>query len=98
MEYRVLNLINEYLYKHYVNLVNMGVTYKFGNVGERKAVPERYRGGPISAVYVLEDEMTAMKEINQGLVEKVAAQDGEIQSLKQEVADLKGIVKRLIGQ
>ena len=81
---------------HY--LVNMGVTYKFGNVGERKAVPERYRGGPISAVYVLEDEMTAMKEINQGLVEKVAAQDGEIQSLKQEVADLKGIVKRLIGQ
>ena len=53
---------------------------------------------PISAVFVLEDEMTAMKEINQGLVEKVAAQDGEIQSLKQEVADLKGIVKRLIGQ
>ena len=42
--------------------------------------------------------MTAMKEINQGLVEKVAAQDGEIQSLKQKVADLKGIVKRLIGQ
>ena len=62
----------------------MGVTYKFGNVGERKAVPERYRGGPISAVYVLEDE--------------IAAQDGEIQLLKQEVADLKGIVKRLIGQ
>ena len=43
------------------NMVNAGVTHKFGNSDAKKAVPERYKGGPISSMYVMQDEMTALK-------------------------------------
>ena len=44
------------------NMVNAGVTYRFG--GEDSAVPERYKGGPISSVYVMQDEVSALKSEN----------------------------------
>ena len=43
------------------NMVNAGVTRKFGTSDAKKAVPERYKGGPISSMYVMQDEMTALK-------------------------------------
>ena len=46
------------------NMVNAGVTRKFGNSDEKKAIPERYKGGPISSMYVMQDEMTALKAEN----------------------------------
>ena len=46
------------------NMVNAGVTRKFGSSDERKAIPERYKGGPISSMYVMQDEMTALKAEN----------------------------------
>ena len=46
------------------NMVNAGVTRKFGSSDEKKAIPERYKGGPISSVYVMQDEMTALKAEN----------------------------------
>ena len=46
------------------NMVNAGVTRKFGSSDEKKAIPERYKGGPISSMYVMQDEMTALKAEN----------------------------------
>ena len=49
------------------NMVNAGVTRKFGSSDEKKAIPERYKGGPISSMYVMQDEMTALKAENASL-------------------------------
>ena len=46
------------------NMVNAGVTRKFGSSDEKKAIPERYNGCPISSMYVMQDEMTASKAEN----------------------------------
>ena len=46
------------------NMVNAGVTRKFGSSDEKKSIPERYKGGPISSMYVMQDEMTALKAEN----------------------------------
>ena len=43
------------------NMFNAGVSYKFGTSDAKKAVPERYKGGPISSAYVMQDEVTALK-------------------------------------
>ena len=42
------------------SMANLGATYRFGT-GEEDAIPERYKGGPISSVYVMQDEITALK-------------------------------------
>ena len=46
------------------NMMNAGITRKFGSSDEKKAIPERYKGGPISSMYVMQDEMTALKAEN----------------------------------
>ena len=46
------------------NMFNVGVTKKIGSSAAKKAIPERYKGGPISSVYVMNDEITALKEEN----------------------------------
>ncbi|WP_164726248.1 YadA-like family protein [Veillonella sp. 3891] len=47
------------------NMVNAGVTHKFGWSPEEKAIPERYKAGPISSVYVMQDEVSALKQENE---------------------------------
>ena len=46
------------------NMFNVGVTKKIGSSAAKKAIPERYKGGPISSIYVMNDEITALKEEN----------------------------------
>ena len=46
------------------NMFNVGVTKKVGSATAKKAIPERYKGGPISSIYVMNDEITALKEEN----------------------------------
>ena len=46
------------------NMVNAGVTHKFGYSPKRKLFQNRYKGGPISSIYVMNDEITALKEEN----------------------------------
>ena len=58
------------------NMVNAGVTRKFGTSDAKKAVPERYKGGPISSMYVMQDEMTALK----AKYEKVQRDNEEIRA------------------
>ena len=46
------------------NMFNVGVTKKVGFSTAKKGIPERYKGGPISSIYVMNDEITALKEEN----------------------------------
>ena len=46
------------------NMFNVGVTKKVGSSTAKKEIPERYKGGPISSLYVMNDEITALKEEN----------------------------------
>ena len=45
------------------SMANLGATYRFGTGGE-DGIPERYKGGPISSMYVLQDEVTSLKAEN----------------------------------
>ena len=70
------------------NMINAGYTHKFGNSDAKKAVPERYKGGPISSIYVMQDEMTSLKQENSRQKEVLDKQQAEIESLKAMVNSL----------
>ena len=70
------------------NMINAGYTHKFGNSDAKQAVPERYKGGPISSIYVMQDEMTSLKEENSRQKEVLDKQQAEIESLKAMVNSL----------
>ena len=79
-------------------MVNGGATFKFGNSPEKKAIPERYRNGPISSVLVLHDEMVAMKEAyGRELTVLTAENDNlrqDIVTLQQEMQELRAMVRK----
>ena len=66
------------------SMANLGATYRFGT-GEEDAIPERYKGGPISSVYVMQDEITALKAEN-------ARKDAENAEMK---AQIKMLMERM---
>ena len=70
------------------NMINAGYTHKFGNSDAKKAVPERYKGGPISSIYVMQDEMTSLKQENSRQKDVLDKQQAEIESLKAMVNSL----------
>ena len=70
------------------NMYNAGVTWKFGNRDEEQAIPDRYKAGPISSVYVMQDEMSAVKAQNQQLVAENKAQKDEIEQMKATIQAL----------
>ena len=73
------------------NMVNAGVTHKFGNSDAKKAIPERYKGGPISSVYVLQDEVTALKAENAHMQESL----NELSSVKADNARMQQRIDEL---
>ncbi|MDU2711608.1 MAG: YadA-like family protein [Veillonella sp.] len=73
------------------NMVNAGVTHKFGYSPEKKNIPERYKGGPISSIYVMQDEMTRMQAKND-------AQQVEIEQQRAEIEYLKSMVQQLLAK
>lgn len=52
---------------HNKNMVNLGVTYKFGK--GRDDVRKEYVTGPISSIYVMQDKIDALEQKNQQLEE-----------------------------
>ena len=70
------------------NMVNAGVTHKFGYSPEKKNIPDRYKGGPISSIYVMQDEMTRMQAKNDAQQVEIEQQRAEIESLKSMVQEL----------
>ena len=73
------------------NMVNAGVTRKFGTSDAKKAVPERYKGGPISSIYVLQDEVTALKAENARMQESL----NELSSVKDDNARMQQRIDEL---
>lgn len=73
------------------NMVNAGVTRKFGTSDAKKAVPERYKGGPISSIYVLQDEVTALKAENARMQESL----DELSSVKDDNARMQKRIDEL---
>ncbi len=65
------------------NMVNAGMTYRFG--GEDSMIPERYKGGPISSVYVMQDEITALKAENARKDAENAKKDAENEEMKTQI-------------
>ena len=70
------------------NMVNAGVTHKFGYSPEKKNVPDRYKAGPISSIYVMQDEMTQLRSENEAYKAKLDKQQSEIDALKAAVDQL----------
>ena len=66
------------------SMANIGATYRFGT-GDDDNIPERYKGGPISSVYVMQDEITALKAEN-------ARKDAENAEMK---AQIKMLMERM---
>ena len=73
------------------NMVNAGMTHKFGNSDAKKVIPERYKGGPISSVYVLQDEVTALKAENARMQESL----NELSSVKADNARMQQRIDEL---
>ena len=69
-------------------MVNAGVTHKFGTSAERKNIPDRYKAGPISSIYVMQDEMTQLRSENTAYKTKLEQQQSEIDALKEAVHQL----------
>ena len=62
-------------------MLNAGVTHKFGSSTERKNIPDRYKGGPISSIYVMQDEVSALKAQNsemQAMLDKQSSENAAI--------------------
>lgn len=66
------------------SMANVGATYRFGT-GDDDNIPERYKGGPISSVYVMQDEIAALKAEN-------ARKDAENAEMK---AQIKMLMQRM---
>ena len=66
------------------SMANLGATYRFGS-GEHDDLPERYKGGPISSVYVMQDEIAELKAEN-------ARKDAENAEMK---AQIKMLMERM---
>ena len=79
-------------------MINGGATFKFGNSPEKKAVPERYRNGPISSVLVLHDEMVAMKEAYGREITVLTQENNnlrqDIAALQEQMQELRAMVRK----
>ena len=66
------------------NMVNAGVTHKFGYSSEKKNIPDRYKAGPISSVYVMQDEVSSLKKENAEQKYVIADQAARLTTLEAE--------------
>ena len=66
------------------NMVNAGVTHKFGSSPEKKYIPDRYKAGPISSVYVMQDEVSSLKKENSEQKTVIADQAARLNTLEAE--------------
>ena len=67
------------------NMINLGITKKFGHHDKKEnQVQDRYRSGPISSVYIMQDEVEALKAENR--------------EQKKEIEELKAMVMQLMSK
>ena len=80
------------------NMVNAGVTHKFGYSPEKKAIPDRYKGGPISSIYVMQDEMQALLAKDQEKDAVISKQASEIDTLRQQNEDMQRKIEMILAK
>ena len=79
------------------NMINAGVTHKFGGNRDRKdAVPERYKAGPISSIYVMQDEVSHLRSENEQQKSKLDEQQAKLNQQQSEIDDLKAKLNQLL--
>lgn len=67
------------------HMYNAGVTWKVGSRSAEKAVPDKYRAGPISSVYVLQDEVRALQEENKALRDHAEKVEKDNREMKEKI-------------
>ena len=67
-------------------MANAGVTWKVGNRDSEAAVADRYRKGPISSAYAMQQEMASVKAQNAGLKTEVSDLKAENEQMKAQIA------------
>ena len=80
------------------NMVNAGVTHKFGYSPEKKAIPNRYKGGPISSIYVMQDEMQSLLAKDQEKDAVISKQASEIDTLRQQNEDMQRKIDMILAK
>ena len=80
------------------NMVNAGVTHKFGYSPEKKAIPDRYKGGPISSIYVMQDEMQSLLAKDQEKDAVISKQASEIDTLRQQNEDMQRKIDMILAK
>ncbi|WP_059360988.1 YadA-like family protein [Veillonella tobetsuensis] len=80
------------------NMVNAGITHKFGYSPEKKAIPDRYKGGPISSIYVMQDEMQALLAKDQEKDAIISKQADEIDVLRKQNDDMQRKIDMILAK
>ena len=80
------------------NMVNAGVTHKFGYSPEKKAIPDRYKGGPISSIYVMQDEMQALLAKDQEKDAIISKQADELDVLRKQNEDMQRKIDMILAK
>ena len=80
------------------NMVNAGVTHKFGYSPEKKAISDRYKGGPISSIYVMQDEMQALLAKDQEKDAVISKQASEIDTLRQQNEEMQRKIDMILAK
>ena len=80
------------------NMINAGVSYKFGTSDAKKAVPARYKAGPISSTYVLQNEVTALKAENERMKQHDLELTAKYDQVQRDNEEMKAQIALLMQQ
>ena len=80
------------------NMINAGVSYKFGTSDAKKAIPARYKAGPISSAYVLQDEVTALKAENERMKQHDLELTAKYNQVQRDNEEMKAQIALLMQQ
>ena len=80
------------------NMINAGVSYKFGTSDAKKVVPARYKAGPISSAYVLQDEVTALKAENERMKQHDLELTAKYDQVQRDNEEMKAQIALLMQQ
>ena len=82
---------------HGDSMANAGLTWKIGRKEDKDQIPERYRKGPISSVYVMQKENAELQaevaSLKHKLAESQADQAREIAELKSDMENMRRLLR-----
>ena len=79
-------------------MYNAGVTWRFGRSADKTKVPERYKAGAISSIYLMQNEMTAVKDVNARLTAENEELKAKAKERDAQIAAMKAQLEALMAQ